>query len=166
MDKYSINYDNLESDMNRPKYYKYADVKDRLVKVAFDIVKFQDASEDIDGLWQIKATDDGEIIVAMYESPLSAESSKSSTKKTASVNSVSWEVIPARDGSMNIFYKGEAIKRVASKEIDVDANNLASFCSDVANKLNSDVNFQKELFKEVPDTIKTALFGKYPELTK
>ena len=154
MDRYSIDYDNLENSVNSPKYYKYSEVKDRLVKVAFDIVKFQDASEDIDGLWQIKATDDGEIIVAMYEQPsLSAESNSTLEKKTASLKTSFWEVLPGRDKSMNFFYKGEAIHRVASSDMGIS-------------EINSNPSFKDSLFEEVPKATKLALFNKYPELTK
>ena len=94
MDKFAVDYSTIEKDLNRPKFYKYEDVKDKLVKVAFDVVRFMDTNEDIDGLWQIQKTDDGEVIVAMYDTPDSKEIKAESD----------WHVFPDRkNASINIF---------------------------------------------------------------
>ena len=61
MDKHSVNYDNMNKKLTEKKAYKFNDVKDRLIKVAFDVVKFKD-SDNIDGLWQVQSSDDGEVI--------------------------------------------------------------------------------------------------------
>ena len=40
--KFDVNYNNLDGVLNRPKFYKYSDVKGKLVKVAFDVVRFME----------------------------------------------------------------------------------------------------------------------------
>ena len=106
MNKYSVDYSDLDQELSVDKFYHYAEVKNSLVKVAFDIVKFKD-SEGIDGLWQIKATDDGEVIVAMYSDDDIKIASSASTFKTASLKSP-WSVLPDhRNSTVHLFYKDE-----------------------------------------------------------
>ena len=63
MNKFAVDYNSLESELTpRPQYFRYDDVKDRLRKVAFDVVRFKDG-DDISGLWQIQQTDEGEVIL-------------------------------------------------------------------------------------------------------
>lgn len=160
MDKYAINYAELKSNIDRPKYYKYEDVKHRLIRVAYDVVKFQDANEDIDGLWQIQTTNDGEVIVAMYDAP---ESQATESIKTES----SWAVIPDQNNaSMNVFYKGNAIHRIASAQIGVPSQDLPDFCVNVAAKLDANEDFRRSLLEDIPVNERMAIFSKYPELTK
>ena len=159
MDKYSIDYAELHTDMTRPKFFKYAEVKDRLVRVAYDVVKFQDASEDIDGLWQIQSTDDGEVIVAMYEPP---EGGGEAIKSESS-----WAVLPDKAASsMNVFYKGEPVHKIASTQVGVPEAELSDFCTSVANKLSENEDFRRSLLEDIPANERVALFSKYPELTE
>lgn len=115
-------YKVLDGKLSAKKAYKYEDVKHRLVKVAFDIVKFRDSDPSIDGLWQIQSTDDGEVIVATYEDLAEKLEVKSSwatrADKTAS--------------SINVFYKNDFVKKIAAKDIgnDIDINKLSEHLPD------------------------------------
>lgn len=165
MNKYTIDYSSLGEVLEKPKHFKYADVKDKLVKVAYDIVKFEDAQEDIDGLWQIQTTDSGEVIVALYQPEgLKVESNDESLNKTASEKS--WEVIAGSDSSVHVFYKGEVISKFAESNFGLEKGQVSSFCKHMAGKLNSDSFYVKALFEEIPVSKKVEIFNKYPELTK
>ena len=168
MDKYSINYNDLHERANQKKAYKYEDVKDRVVRVAWDVVKFECDSEDIDGLWKIEKTQDGEVIVAAYDASndteLSAES-QADEGLTATASANHWQVIASRD-TMNIFYKGDAIRTIASSDIGVSERDLPSFCGDIARKLNTEASYKTSLLNDMPDDKKAALLNRHPELTK
>lgn len=159
MNKYSVNYTELENNLERQASYKYDDVKHRLEKVAFDIVRFRPEHDDIDGLWQIKATDDGEVIVAMYD-----ESPKKEEDNCMKVNS-SWDVILDKSGStINIFYKNEPITRLASASLGISNSEMKSLCSDLPKKLASNKNLLNALLNDLSEQDRSALFTKYPEL--
>jgi hypothetical protein len=67
---------------------------------------------------------------------------------------------------MNIFYKGEAISTIASSQVGVNKEDLASFCNDVATKLNTVAGYKASLLNDMPAEKKAALLNKHPELTK
>ena len=67
---------------------------------------------------------------------------------------------------MNIFYKGDAIRTIASSEVGVNESDLPSFCNDIANKLNTVASYKTSLINEMPEDKKAALLNKHPELTK
>jgi len=157
MDKFAVDYSYIDQKLNSQKSYKYEEVKNRLVKVAYDIVRFMDADESIDGLWQIQKTDDGEVIVAMYDDTV-----KTASKKTES----DWHVFPDRaNTSINIFYKNEPIKRIASEMIE-DSNFLPSLCKDIEVKLASDDSFRNKLLNELSLDQKSDLLTRFPEITR
>ena len=64
MPKFSLDYNQIADIINKRKY-ALEDVKDKIVKVAFDIVRFKDS--DLNQLWQIHHTDDGDYITALYD---------------------------------------------------------------------------------------------------
>jgi hypothetical protein len=123
MDRYSVDYNNLEKKISGPKIYKYENVKHLLHKVAFDVYKFN--TDNIDGLWKIESTDDGEVIVAQYNVEESGLKAEASVNKTA-FDSVSfrdynedidhlWDVQATDDGeSIVAMYYGDI--KVASKK--------------------------------------------------
>lgn len=152
MNKFAIDYSLLEQELDKPKIFRYADVKDRLVRVAYDVVRFQAPEEDIDGLWQIQTTDDGEVIVAMYE--------EGDTKiAEASRSRGNWQVVSDSGNNMHIFYKDHFVKRMASVE------NAAEIAKIACDKLNSSPESCQLLVAELPSDQKEELFRKYPELS-
>ncbi len=158
MNKYTLDYESLDKVINRPKTYRYEDVKDRLIRVAYDIVRFQSPEEDIDSLWQVQATDDGEVIVAMYDD-------KCKTAE-ASVRDTSWNVVADAQNNMHIFYKDSPITRIASSQIGIESEDMPSFCQDISNKLGSDKDFRTSLLSDLSASDRVELFRKYPELTQ
>jgi len=152
MDKYSVDFTSLNNDLSRPKYYKYSDVKEKLVKVAFDVVRFMD-SEDIDGLWQVQKTDDGEVIVAMYETePVKAAKA-------------SWDALSDKTGStVNVFYKGTPVTKIALASAGIPRNDAGLVCETLPRKLASDSSFRKSMLNELSEKDRLALLSEYPEL--
>jgi hypothetical protein len=159
MNKFSIDYSELESKLNKPKYFKYEDVKHRLKKVAFDIVKFVDNDDYVDSLWKIEKTNDGEVIVALYDrGELQSEGSENKNGN--------WTAVASLNGNINIFYRDMPIKRIASSDIGVLDHEVSSICLKISSKLNSDENFKQSLIEDLSVSERTELFERYPELTK
>lgn len=156
MDKYSVDYSRLQINLEKPKVFRYEDVKHRLEKVAFGTVRFMDVNDDIDGLWEIQNTDDGDVIVAKYD----YEDSQNMTATS------SWDVVPNRRGdTINIFYKGDPITAIASDKFGTDAD-LSAICKQASVKLASDSNFKDMLLEELSESEKARILRKYPELTE
>lgn len=156
MDKYSVDYSQLQINLEKPKVFRYEDVKHRLEKVAFGTVRFMDVNDDIDGLWEIQNTDDGDVIVAKYD----YEDSQNMTATS------SWDVVPNRRGdTINIFYKGDLITAIASDKFGTDAD-LSAICKQASVKLASDSNFKDMLIEELSESEKARILRKYPELTE
>ena len=156
MDKYSIDYNQLEINLEKPKAFRYEDVKHRLEKVAFGTVRFMDANDDIDGLWEIQNTDDGDVIVAKYD----YEDSQNMTSTS------SWDVVPSRRGdTINIFYKGEPITAIASDKFGASVD-ISAICKQASIKLASDSQFKDMLLDELSGVEKARILRKYPELTE
>ena len=162
MNKFLLDYNSLESAVNKPRVYKYEDVKHKLVKVAYDIVKFDGPEEDIDSLWQVQATDDGEVIVAMYD-----ESVKTGNDSPTIKSQSSWNVVAdSKHENMFIFYKDHPIKKIATNTVGILPNDISSFCSNISNKLNSDKGFRSSLLNDLSNVERIELFSKHPEITQ
>lgn len=155
MNKFSLDYSNLNQNLNREKYFKLKDVKDRLQKVAFDVVRFIDSDgtgDNIDGLWQIRTNKDGEYIVAMYEEEI---------EKTASSKKNDWTAMPDRSGSnINIFYKDEPIKIISIASLGIPASDAGIVSQSIVNKLATDELFFNSFVKELTASEKQKLDNK------
>lgn len=160
MNKYTLDYDSLEKAIERPKAYRYEDVKDKIVRVAYDIVRFQSPEEDIDTLWQVQATDDGDVIVAMYDE--GGKTAEASAKEPDG----NWNVVADGNSNMHIFYKDRPIKRIAAAQAGIPEAEVSSFCNDVKKKLNADKDFRTSLLNDIPTLDRVELFSQYPELTQ
>lgn len=152
MNKFSFDYGSLNSSLNKKKTYLLSDVKDRIKKVAFDVVKFRE-EDNIDGLWQIQHSDDGDYIVAMYE-----------TEKTASVKT-DWYVVSdyARD-NLNIFYKDSQVCKVSVASLGIPKEEVGMVCSYLPEKLASQGTLRAALLADVPEQRKKDLLAQHPEL--
>lgn len=160
MNKFAVDYNYLEKEIYKPKYFRYKDVKDRLVKVAYNVVKFREADEDIDGLWEIQATDDGEVIVAKYEE-------NTSKVAEASFKESNWKTVSDHNKeNLYIFYKDEVIKKIASTELNINKDEIQYVCNDLSRRLASDNNFRSLLLSELSNIEKMQLFSKFPELAQ
>lgn len=155
MNKYSVNYSDLNKEISSEKCYRYSEVKHSLVKIAFDVVKFKD-SEGIDGLWQVQATDDGEVIVAMYGEE------DAPTIKTASAKSPWSTIADNKNKSVHVFYKDEPVTKFAAKELGIDDVDFVS--SILPTKLAEDNSFRIAMLNQMASEDKSELLSKFPEL--
>jgi hypothetical protein len=151
MSKFNLNYNEIAETVDR-KTYKYAYVKNKLVKVAFDLVRFQDQTTD--ELWQIQNADDGSpVIVALYE--------EDTDKKTAS----DWSVqINKTAGEFNVFYKQTHLKKFASSTIGVEPAELDTVKRFLPKKLAGDKSLATALLNELPKDERQKVLKLYPEL--
>lgn len=154
MSKFGVDFTKLEDKLLK-KAYRYSEVKDQLETVAFDIVRFKDSDKGAD-LWQIQSADDGEFIVTKYED--------AEVKKTASANT--WEVVLSKSAkTLNFFYKGDPIVRVASAALGIIDAELSSVERYLPKKLAENKKLVKALLAELPESAKNEVLNKYPELS-
>lgn len=145
---FHLDYD-LLSNLSK-ETYKYSEVKDKLTKVAFDIVRFTEGPAD--EFWEIQSADDGDYIVARYnideEEPV---------KKAASVKNP-WEaVVKQGSNEVELFYKGASFTKFAH----ADAGTIKNF---LPNKLSNDQHFVEALFGALSPERQQEVKKLYPEL--
>jgi hypothetical protein len=150
MPKFSIDLDNVSSVVSK-KSYKLSDVKDKLVKVAFDVVRFKDAPED--ELWQIQNSDDGDYIIALYNDD----------EKIVTASLQPWSVI-VKNSDVHVFYKKEHLCKVASSELGLQESDLSLVKQYLPKKLASNKNLVKSLLNSVDRDTQKSILAKYPEL--
>lgn len=151
MSKFSIDYSDLDNKVNK-KVYKLSEVKDKIKKVAFDVVRFKD-DDDASKLWQIQSADDGDYIVALYDN-------SEDNKKVSE-----WEVSLNKSASLiDVFYKGEAIVRLASSKLGVPSSEIELAAEYLPAKLAQNKKLVNALLKEVKEEVKQEILTKYPEL--
>ena len=151
MEKYSIDFNVLDKEINAPKRIKLADVKDRIEKVGFGVVRFTDEKNKTN-LWQVV---DGEYIVAMYDDPTDQQNKEG----------VAWSVESDKlNKSATIFYKNTPIKSVAFFELGVKDDEIKSFKEVLPERLATNKNLVKLMIDSVDQKYRTELFTKYPEL--
>ena len=152
MDKHSVNYEYMNKKLSQKKHFKFNDVKDRLIKVAFDVVKFKD-NDNIDGLWQVQSSDDGEVIVALYE-----ETPKLEAKS-------SWSAVADKTASyVHVFYKNEPVVKLASSDLGISKEDSVSFVENLPKILAENVGIRSSLLNELSAEDKKSFITKYPEL--
>jgi len=161
MFKHSVDYSSLEKslDKSNQKVYKLSDVQHKIRKVAFDIVRFVDGS-DIEGLWKVEKTPQGECILALYDDSDSLE-------KTASVNAMPWRVITSSQNDLNIFYKNEPIVRLSTSDLNnlgIPKEELSLVSSYLPNALANNPKLVIGLLNQLPESERKELRMKYPEL--
>lgn len=150
MSKFAIDYSRLENKIYK-KAYRLADVKEQLETVAFDIVKFKDG-DNAANLWQIQSADDGDYIVALYQ-------------PEEKIASQEWEVVLSKTaGSVQFFYKGDPIVKMAASKLGVPSNQLDKVSEYLPAKLNENKKLVKSLLNELSPSAKNAVLNKYPEL--
>ncbi|HUU88834.1 MAG TPA: hypothetical protein VMX17_13935 [Candidatus Glassbacteria bacterium] len=156
MDKYKINLDNLGKQISAPKMIKHADVKDRLKKVAFDVVVFRDNPEK---LWQIVDGDDGgQYIVAMYgdETPSISKSSAGEVENPWSVE------VSCTKTSATIFYKDTPVSNVDLVKNAV--SDVLEFKASVPKMLNGNKVLIAKMINDLDANYRKQIVSKYPEL--
>jgi len=159
MEKFAVNYNDLQGDLSpRPQVFRYEDVKHRLKKVAFDVVRFVDG-DDISGLWQVQETDDGEVIVAKYD-----DTSDLQVEKTASVET-NWRVLADRSGEhVHVFYKDSPVTKVSLASIGIPIEDADVVCRYLPEKLATNEVLTSNLLAEAPRATVDELIKAHPEL--
>lgn len=154
MKKFALDYSNLEDQLQeKPRVFKLSEVKDKIKKVAFDVVKFND-SEGLDGLWQIKETEDGEYIVATYDdSELTSESAPESP----------WKALASAD-QVHVFFHDTPVAKVTTASVGLPMEEAPQLARHLTDKLASNQKLVKSLLKELSQEEKQELFAKHPEL--
>lgn len=153
MSQFGIDYSALDTTVNK-RAYKLSDVADRLEKVAFDIVRFKDG--DFDELWQIQNADDGQYIVARYETEVAEAVEKTAAERT-------WDVLVAHN-DISIFYKGQPVVKLSALQLGVPVGNLPLLQRFLPIRLNTDKALVKALLNDLSATAKHQLLKTYPEL--
>jgi hypothetical protein len=152
MAKFDIDYSKVTDSIDK-KVFKYADVKHRLEKVAFDLVRFTDGNPD--ELWQIQDADDGSYIVAKY-------TEDDESKKEASTD---WSVVINKTaGDVNIFYKDHPITKVAVTNVGVEKDELDTLSRFLPKRLAEDKNLARALLNYITPSEREQLLKLYPEL--
>jgi len=110
---------------------------------------------DPDELWQIQSADDGDYIVAKYDSDDVKAEAKAKT----------WDVlISESSGDINIFYKGQPITKVAANKLGIELNDLNMVKRFLPNKLASDKGFSTALLNTLDESTRKEILKLYPEL--
>ena len=150
MEKYGIDFGVLDKQLNAPKRIKLADVKDRIEKVGFGVVRFVDEKNKTN-LWQVV---DGEYIVAMYD-------------EEEIVATAGWSVESDKfNKTATIFYKDMAVKNVAFAELGIAESDISNFKKVLPQRLASNQDLVRKMIESLDDTYKTIVVQAYPELTK
>jgi len=156
MSKFSLDFNSLNTQINK-KAYKLSEVKDRIEKVAFDVVRFKDPDKASE-LWQVHSADDGDYIVALYEED------KEENIKTASVKN-NWEVeINKISKELHFYYKGEPIVKMASNKLGLPAEEVSMAASYLPKKLSENKKLVNALLNELKPDVKKQVINKFPEL--
>jgi hypothetical protein len=156
MNKFSVDYDQLAQSLERSesRIHRLDDVKDKIEKVAFNVVRFRDNS-DIDDLWEIKNTDDGPVIVALYD------------KSQEQVSDGDWSTVPdIKTASLHVFYKGDPIVRLAAEDLNIPDDEISLVSHWLPKKLANDHQTRAYVLSFVGPLGIENIKSEYPELRK
>ena len=158
MNKFSVDYTDLQSKLDRKKAYRLADVQGRIRKVAFDVVRFVD-SDKIDDLWRIHREGDDEYIVAMYDD----EDAKVVQKKA----SIPWSAVADKDcQNVHIFFYETPITRIALAPLGIPAEDAHMVCKSIPEKLASDHDFLGKFVNNLNEYERSVLEEALPEFKR
>lgn len=151
--KFQIDVEALKQKMIK-KSYKLSDVKDRIEKVSWDIVRFTEG-DDAANLWQVQSADDGEYIISLYEEA-------PEEVKTANSN---WQISLSKTASvMDFYYKGDPIISLKADKLGLPTDDLAAATRYLPKKLSENKQLVRALLNELGKTAKNEVLNKYPEL--
>lgn len=156
MDKFAIDYNQLENslEISEQRVMRYDDVKHRLEKVAYNIVRFRDNS-DLEELWQVKETPDGPVIVALYNT--NEENTKDGD----------WSAVPdIKTASVHVYYKGDPIVRIAARDLNIPDSEVALVARWLPSKLASDHQTRSFVLSYIGPQGIEEIKNSYPELRK
>lgn len=140
MNDFLVDYSELQAKLSKKRAFRLNDVKHKIKKVAFDVVRFVD-NDKIDDLWQIHREGDDEYIVAMYDED---------QQKTASTSI--WSVVPDSNGTnLNVFCNNFPIKRVALNTLGIPSEDAHTVAHMMRKKFSTDQSFIDVFVKELSD---------------
>lgn len=150
MNKFSIDFNNLQTTLNKKKSYRLADVADRIEKVAFDVVRFID-SDKLDDLWVVQNDGKDEYIVAMYD--------EDPQVKQASIQSSNpWSTkLDSKKEAVYVFYNDAQIKKIIAE----DTVSVSRFLSV---KLAEDADFRNKFINHLTSEEKEVLAAENSDL--
>ncbi len=151
MDKYTVDFTEIDSHLKNRERIKLADVENQIEKVAFGVVRFSNNVKT--GLWEIVDGEDGnKYIAAMYD-----------TDKPATTGD--WSVESDKmNKSATIFYKNTPITSLAFNEIGISAEEAPEFKKALPEKLASNQELVSKMISELPTEYKSKIVNLYPEL--
>lgn len=151
MSKFGIDYTSLKDKIEKRKY-PFEDVKHKIEKVAFDIVRFRDDDPSAN-LWKVVDADDGKYIVALYET------------EEEPINKLSWSVEQSKiSGNLNVFYNGDYIAKISASSLGDLASEIDTVKSYLPKKLASNKGLVSKLLNTLSSSAKAQVLSKYPEL--
>jgi len=157
MKNFSVDYIDLQKKLSEKKAFRLSDVKGKIKKVAFDVVRFVD-SDKLDDLWQIHTDGDDEYIVAMYE--------EEQTEKTASASTPApWKALPDGSGNnIHLFYKDTPIKKIALAPLGIPATDAWMVSHSLSQRLATDQSFFDSFLNELTEKERQVLTEAAPSL--
>lgn len=153
--KFTFDYQDLESKLNRKQAFLLADVKDRIKKVAFDVVKFND-DDNFEHLWQIQGEGESQFIVALYDT-------EEKQTKTASVSP--WSAI-SDAGYVQVFFRNSPITKIALQPLGIPVEDAHLVCNSLPKKLATDHDFLQKFLNNLNAQERSVLESELPELGK
>ena len=159
IDKFAVDLDSVAQKLMPSNSHRLADVEHRIEKVAYDLVRFRD-NDDTDQLWKIQSTDDGPVIVALYNDNGGLENVESEQQ-----DKKDWEAISDKQ-AMHIYYKGEPLVSLSSQQLGIPEKEFSLVQRWLPNKLAKDEELQQELLGKVSIASRKLIANRFPELTK
>lgn len=153
MDKFTVDFTEIENHFKSKERIKLADVEDQIEKVAFGVVRFNNNVKT--GLWEIVDGEDGnKYIAAMYDTdqkPTTGDWSVESDKMNKSAT---------------IFYKNTPITSLAFNEIGINEEDVPDFKKALPTKLASNSDLVNKMLSDLPSEYKSKIVNLYPELAQ
>jgi len=153
MDKYTVDFNEIENHFKDKERIKLADVEGQIEKVAFGVVRFNDNVKT--GLWEIVDGEDGnKYIAAMYDTdqkPTTGEWSVESDKLNKSAT---------------IFYKNTPITSLAFNELGISLEDVPSFNKALPERLATNKELVSKMLSDLPTEYKSKIVNLYPELVQ
>jgi hypothetical protein len=164
MDKYSVDFDSLATNLLRKKVYLLSEVENQIEKVAFDVVRFRD-NKDTDLLWKVQEGPEGPVIVALYDDNTGSLMSKDSNSEPQQKKD--WEAVSdKKTASVHLFYKSEPVIRIQASEVGIPTEEIDILARWLPEKLQTNPELQTNILKRMAKSNREIFVDKYPELRK
>lgn len=126
--------------------YRFEDVKDRVVKVAFDVFK----STTDGGLWELREEGGTKFLYAIYGDPAELTS-------TSAPNDSAWKATSDRDGkNVSLAFRGIPLMRFASSQHGFEPTEANQFAEFLEQKVQ-DPEFVAKMAEQLPESKKALL---------